>query len=79
MPRKRARDGGTDQSKAFRAKVRLQMDDDRGSPKGAEDAIDRMVADNVKHRGLRRLGRRADQQTVMPDLIRHLPFLSPVK
>ena len=51
MPRKRLRDGGTEQSKRFRDKVRLQMDDDRGSPKGAEDAIDRMVAENVRQRG----------------------------
>ena len=51
MPRKRARDGGTERNKAFRDKVRLQMDDDRGSPKGAEDAIDRMVAENVERRG----------------------------
>ena len=51
MPRKRARDGGTEQSKAFRDKVRAQMDDDRGSPRGPEDAIDRMVAENVKQRG----------------------------
>ncbi|HYI42898.1 MAG TPA: hypothetical protein VD768_04675 [Sphingomicrobium sp.] len=51
MPKKRLRDGGTEESKRFRDKVRLQMDDDRGSSKEAEDNIDRLVRENIRLRG----------------------------
>jgi hypothetical protein len=50
VPRKK-RDGGTEQSKRFRDKVRQQMDDVRGSPGGAEDDIDRLISENVKRHG----------------------------